>query len=95
MADGEGRQPTAPDELGARLDVLTLRKALRNLSPTDRAVLTLVDLEGRSMAETAEALGLTRVATKLRASRARKKLARLLRGSRGHRKGGDDDEDRS
>lgn len=91
-ADGEGRQPEAPDELGGRLDVLTVREALRTLSPTDRAVLTLVDLEGRSMAETAEALGLTRVATKLRASRARKKLARLLKGQPRMQKGGDDDE---
>jgi RNA polymerase sigma-70 factor (ECF subfamily) len=91
-ADGEGRQLEAPDELGGRLDVLTVREALRTLSPKDRAVLTLVDLEGRSMAETAAALGLTRVATKLRASRARKKLARLLRGQSRTQKGGDDRE---
>jgi len=63
---------------GAVLEVLMLRQALAALSPTDRAVLTLCDLEGFSMAEAARALGLTHVATKLRASRARRKLARLL-----------------
>ncbi len=60
------------------LDVLAVREALRQLSPTDRAVLTLADLEGRSMAETAAALGITHVAVRLRAVRARRKLARVL-----------------
>ncbi len=67
----------------ARLEVLMVRQGLRRLSPADRAVLTLVDLEGRSMAEAAEALGLTNVAVRLRAVRARRKLARLLRSGEG------------
>jgi RNA polymerase sigma-70 factor (ECF subfamily) len=62
----------------APLDVLAVREGLRRLSPADRAVLTLVDLEGRSMAETAAALGLTNVAVRLRAVRARRRLARIL-----------------
>ena len=62
----------------ASLDVLTLRKGLAQLSAVDRAVLVLADLEGRSMAEVAQTLGSTRVAVKLRASRARRKLARIL-----------------
>ena len=61
------------------LGVIALRTALAQLAPTERAVLTLVDLEGRSMAEAASALGLTRVAIRLRAVRARRKLARLIR----------------
>ena len=61
------------------LDVLAVREGLRLLSPTDRAVLTLVDLEGRSMAETAAALGITNVAVRLRAVRARRELAGVLR----------------
>ena len=77
-AEDEGHEPAGGENLEGRLDVLTLRKGLAQLSATDRAVLTLVDLEGRSMAETAGTLGLTRAATKLRASRARRKLARLL-----------------
>jgi RNA polymerase sigma-70 factor (ECF subfamily) len=81
--DGAGAAGAEPFvESGARLDVLALRQCLARLSPTDRAVLTLVDLEGQSMAEAAGALGLTRVAIRLRAVRARRKLARLLRAGR-------------
>ena len=50
-ADGDGPQPVAPDELGAHADVLTVRCSLAALSAMDRAVLTLVDLEGWPMAE--------------------------------------------
>ena len=73
-----GLEPQAAGTPEARLDVLTLRKGLAQLSAIDRAVLVLADLEGRSMAEVAQALGSTRVAVKLRASRARRKLARIL-----------------
>jgi len=71
------RQAPAP-----AADVLAVRQALSRLSAADRAVLVLVDLEGRSMAEAAAALGTTNVGTRLRAVRARRKLARLLRGRR-------------
>jgi RNA polymerase sigma-70 factor (ECF subfamily) len=77
--DSEGPHPEAPDQLGGHLDVLTVRRALATLSPIDRAVLTLVDLEGWPMAEAAKMLGLTYVAIKLRASRARRKLAGVIR----------------
>ncbi|MBP7146236.1 MAG: RNA polymerase sigma factor [Acidobacteria bacterium] len=60
-------------------DVLALREALARLAPADRAVLVLVDLEGHSMAEAATALGTTNVAMRLRAARARRKLAALLK----------------
>ena len=60
------------------LDVLAVRQALSRLSAADRAVLTLVDLEGWPMTEAARALGLTHVAVRLRAVRARRRLARLL-----------------
>lgn len=73
-----GLEPQAAGNPEASLDVLTLRKGLAELSAVDRAVLVLADLEGRSMAEVARALGSTRVAVKLRASRARRKLARIL-----------------
>lgn len=64
-----------------QLEVLAVRQALRQLSPADRAVLTLVDLEEHSMAETAAILGLSNVAVRLRAVRARRKLRRLLRAA--------------
>jgi len=77
-SDAEGSELAAAGNPEATLEVLAVRAALARLSSLDRAVLTLVDLEGRSMAEAARALGSTRVGVRLRASRARKKLARLL-----------------
>ena len=72
----------APAAAPSEPDVLAVREALGRLSATDRAVLVLVDVEGRSMAEAAQALGTTNVGTRLRAVRARRKLARLLREGR-------------
>jgi len=69
------------DSAERRLEIIRLRRALSELTPLDRAVLILADVEGRSMAEVAEVLGSTRVAVKLRASRARRRLARSLKGS--------------
>jgi len=51
---------------------------LDRLPPRDRIVLVLLDLEGRSSAEVAEATGSTRAAVKIRAMRARRALRRLL-----------------
>jgi RNA polymerase sigma-70 factor (ECF subfamily) len=77
-----GPEPIAPGSAEDRADLLAMRRALAQLSAQDRAVLLLADVEGRSMAEVAEALGSTRVAVKLRASRARRKLAGMLRRGR-------------
>lgn len=66
---------------GASTETLAVREALARLSPPDRAVLVLVDLEGHTMAEAAAVLGTTNVGTRLRAVRARRKLAKLLRGA--------------
>jgi RNA polymerase sigma-70 factor (ECF subfamily) len=70
--------PVAVENPATMLDVLTVRKGLARLTPIDRAILVLVDLEGHSMRAVARLLGLTRVAVKLRASRARRRLAGLL-----------------
>ncbi len=69
-------------EAGSALpsDVIAVRRALARLTALDRAVLTLVDLEGFSMAEAAFAIGSTTVAVKWRAVRARRRLRRLLGG---------------
>lgn len=53
--------------------------ALDRLSPSDRMVLTLTYLEEKSVRETAELMGITRANVKVRAHRARRKLAVLLR----------------
>ena len=76
--EGEAEVAAAESPEQARLDVMTVRRGLQLLSASDRAVLTLVDLEGFSRAEAARMLGLTRVAIKLRAVRARRKLAKAL-----------------
>ena len=72
------RDPGAGGE-GSRVAVIAVREALEQLAPLDRATLVLADLEGRSMAEVGRILGSTEVAVRLRASRARRKLRRLLR----------------
>jgi RNA polymerase sigma-70 factor (ECF subfamily) len=63
----------------ASVETMAVREALARLAPADRAVLVLVDLLGHSMAEAAEVLGTTNVGTRLRAVRARRKLAKLVR----------------
>jgi RNA polymerase sigma-70 factor (ECF subfamily) len=79
LPPGEGE--TAKDDPG--LEVMILRQGLGRLSANDRAVLTLVDLEGLSMAEAAKTLGTTTVALKWRAVRARRRLAAILRNEPG------------
>lgn len=82
--------PIEPDERGgpaltrttaepAADSAITARQLLGLLSADERAILVLADVEGRSMAEIAETLGSTRVAVKLRASRARRRLAARVR----------------
>jgi RNA polymerase sigma-70 factor (ECF subfamily) len=82
-----GPEPVADGNPEAGLHALTVRQALATLSAKDRAVLVLADLEGRSMAEVAQTLGSTRAAVKLRASRARRRLARILAPAGSERKG--------
>jgi RNA polymerase sigma-70 factor (ECF subfamily) len=79
---GEGLpEPAAPARAETPLDVLTVQQALAVLSPVDRAVVTLVDLEGFSMAEAARAVGSTVVAVKWRAVRARRRLRAAIEGA--------------
>jgi RNA polymerase sigma-70 factor, ECF subfamily len=56
----------------------TLGAALKRLSPDDRAVITLVELEERSMQEAARELGCGLSAVKVRAFRARRRLKNIL-----------------
>lgn len=55
-----------------------LQRALAQLSPENRMVLTLVHLEGHSVREAAELLGWTVVNVKVRAHRARQQLRKIL-----------------
>ena len=65
--------------LGAWARRPVLEWALRQLSPENRAVLTLVHLDGYSVREAAQLLGWSLVNVKVRAHRARQALRALLR----------------
>jgi RNA polymerase sigma-70 factor, ECF subfamily len=55
-----------------------LQRALAQLSPENRMVVTLVHLEGRSVREAAELLGWSVVNVKVRAYRVRQQLRKIL-----------------
>ena len=55
-----------------------LEAALRRLTPDDRAIITLVELEERSMEDAARRLGCGLSAAKVRAFRARRRLRAVL-----------------
>lgn len=66
------------NELNARGAAEILELAMRELSPADRVVITLQEIEGRSVKEIAAATGASGVAVRVRAMRARAKLKRAL-----------------
>ena len=64
-----------PERAGEMVDVRRgLREAIADLSPGQRAVLVLRDIEGWSTAETAHELGITTTTVKVRLHRARAKV---------------------
>lgn len=67
------------DQAARQESAEVLEWALGQLSPENRAVLTLVHLDGYSVRETAQLLGWSLVNVKVRAHRARKALRALLR----------------
>jgi RNA polymerase sigma-70 factor (ECF subfamily) len=77
-AEEGGPEPTVAPAAPGFVDAGMVRQALGRLQAADRAILVLVDLEGFSMKEAAEMLGTNRVAARVRAVRARRRLARLL-----------------
>ena len=64
----------------ARDGVVRLYAVLDELSPTARLAFTLHELDGRSIAETAELIGSSVTATKLRVWRARKRIEAIASG---------------
>ncbi|CAM3285285.1 SigE family RNA polymerase sigma factor [Nocardioides dubius] len=65
----------AETDVGLRLDLVA---ALRELTPTDRAVLVLRFLEDRTVQQTAEAIGISAVAVRSRTMRALARIRPLL-----------------
>lgn len=86
LSDGEtewldyllNRQANAPSDHAADAGAVVTR-LLALLSPPDRLVLTLLDLEERSTQEIAQMTGWTRPMVKMRAMRARHKLRLIAR----------------
>jgi RNA polymerase sigma-70 factor (ECF subfamily) len=72
------RREDARAEPDARPAAELLGVAMNALSPTDRVVLTLLELEGRSVKEVAALLGASAVAVRVRALRARARLRKAL-----------------
>jgi len=70
----------APDSYEAFETWELLDQALGQLSPADRMAVTLVHLEGCSLAEAAEALGWSQAMVKLRTFRARRRLRKIISG---------------
>jgi len=69
LANDEAELPAYPSDLQSVLDAL---------APHERAVVYLVEVERRSFAEVAQLVGCTEVAARARASRARRRLRRLI-----------------
>ena len=65
-------------ELDGRAAAEILDLALRELSPVDRVVITMQEIEGRSVKEIGAAMGVSGVAVRVRAMRARMKLKRAV-----------------
>lgn len=65
-------------ELDVRAAAEILDLALRELSPADRVVITMQEIESRSVKEISAAIGASGVAVRVRALRARAKLKRAL-----------------
>ena len=72
------RNDDEKSELDSRSAAEVLDLALRELSPADRIVITMQEIEGRSVKEIAAATGSSGVAVRVRALRARIKLKRAL-----------------
>ncbi len=72
------RSDDEKNELDARSAAELLDLAMRELSPLDRVVITMQEIEGRSVKEICAATGASGVAVRVRAMRARGKLRRAL-----------------
>ena len=71
-------EPTGSVASDVQEEYEQVERALANLSPRDRLVLTLLYLEEHSVAETAQLTGWTQSMVKVQAHRARERLKKLL-----------------
>ena len=73
-----GYEPSAPEAAAPHPDLERLHAALAQLSPKERLVITLLELEERSIQEIASLTGWSAVNVKVRAFRARAALRKLM-----------------
>jgi RNA polymerase sigma-70 factor (ECF subfamily) len=73
-----GYEPTAPDAHAEHPQLERLRRALTELPPEQRLVITLLELEERTVQEIAESTGWSMSNVKVRAFRARASLRKLM-----------------
>jgi RNA polymerase sigma-70 factor (ECF subfamily) len=73
-----GYEPTAPEPAAPHPDLERLHAALAQLSPKERLVITLLELEDRSVQEVAGLTGWSEGNVKVRAFRARATLRKLV-----------------
>ena len=76
--EGIGETLAAPEAASDGAAAEAVHAVLGKLPPRDRMVLTLLHLEGRSVADSARLLGWSQVMVKVQAWRARAKLKKLL-----------------
>ena len=78
LDDGIAATLAAPQAADAKHAAESVHAVLGNMPPRDRLVLTLLHLDGRTVAESAQLLGWSEVMVKVQAWRARGKLKKLL-----------------
>ncbi|GAA2806085.1 MULTISPECIES: RNA polymerase sigma factor SigM [Crossiella] len=79
MPEEPHREPVAPrDVMDERVTSLAVQDALAELPEEQRAPIILVDVQGYSVAESAQILGIAEGTVKSRCARGRAKLAKLL-----------------
>ena len=76
--DGPGEPADRRDRMAERDTALAIEEALGQLAVEHRAAITLVDIEGYSVADTAQILGVAEGTVKSRCARGRARLAVLL-----------------
>lgn len=79
LEQAAGMLAEEPDRHGPQEAAELVERLLSELPPRDRLVLTLLHLDGRSVAETAEMTGWSQAMVKVQAWRARKKMHDVLR----------------
>ena len=72
------RSPDEKGDISSRDAAEVLHRAMQQLSPADRVIITMQELEDRSVKEIAATLGISGIAVRVRAVRARAKLKHAL-----------------